>query len=253
MFYRFGQHLKKDETITLRIPEKADAPIYSKEIRSRILSINKKPFLDICYLNGAISGFEAEKGVFYFVVGDGEPIQGPLNDTFDDILRNLASKYKKEEISVTLIGIAKYLPDSSLASIERLQHVAIFREGEPHYFPDPKKRLEEFIKYQNGWLDGQGVAFSKEDLHQTRNWIDGLLRFADIPAPFIYPSPDNSIIAEWSFGFWEISCFFEFSTKSIILQATHTEREEVREEKFRFDDSLSSEQAASFLKDLLKT
>ncbi len=253
LFGRFGQHLKQDETITLKIPGKNNAPIYSRDIRSQVLSINKKSYQDICYLSGAISGFEVESGVFNLVVGDGERIIGPLSDTFDTVLRDLASKYKKEEISVTLIGLAKYQPDGSIAQIERLQHIAIFRNGEPNYFPNPNKRIDEFTKYQNGWLDGEGLAFDSQDLCDTKEWIEKLLKIADIPAPFVYPSPENSVIAEWSFGFWEVNCLFEFTTKTIILQATHTKREEIREEKLRLDDPLAPEQGSHFLKDLLET
>lgn len=244
--------LRDNETITLKVPGKETAPVYSKNTRSRVLSINKKPYQDICYLTGAISGFQVEKGVFYFLVGDSESISGPLNETFDVVLRDLASQYGRQETSVSLIGLAKYDPDGSIAYIDRLQHIAIYKDGEPYYFPDPVKRLDEFVKYEDGWLDGESCAFIQEDLFLTKNWIKNLLKVADIPAPFIYPLPENSISAEWSFGFWEVICSFDFTAKTIILTATHTKRDELREKNLRFENSQSYEEGASFLKNLLE-
>ena len=81
-------------------------------------------------------------------------------------------------------------------------------------------------------------------------WIAELLQSADIPAPFIYPSPDDLLIAEWSFGFWEVSCSFEFAQKSISLHATHTLSEETREDRLPFDFE-SITRVEKFLKSIL--
>jgi hypothetical protein len=252
LFNRFGQHLNEGETVTLRIPGNDKSPVYSREIRSKLLSINKKPYSAVCHLSGFVSGFEAEKGHFYFTTSDKESISGPLNETFDATLRNLASKYKKEDVFVNLVGIAKYNPDGSINQIERLQHIAIFGEGEPDYFPDFKKRLTEFLTYKEGWLDGKGHKFEAQDLEKIKNWLDPLLQESDLPAPFLYPSPDKEIIAEWSLGFWEVACVFDLVSNMICLHATDTASERLAEDRLPFGPE-SLEKASKFLQDILST
>jgi hypothetical protein len=249
LFKHFGENLRGDETIELKIPGQKKSPTYSRKVRSTILSINQKPFQAICYLTGAICGFDAKSGFFNLVLGDSE-IRGPLEGSFDISLREIAAKYKIEEISITLVGIAKYHPDHSISQIERLQHVTVFREGTIIFLPDPFKRLLEIGRLHDGWLDGKGKEFNKEDLQDVKKWIAELLQPADIPAPFIYPSPDNLVIAEWSLGFWEVNFSFEFAQKSISLHATHTSSEEIREDRLPFNTE-SIGRAAKFLKNFL--
>lgn len=252
LFKSFGENLKPDETIELKIPGRKEIPIYSKEIRSRILSINQKPYQDICYLSGAISGFRAKDGLFYLVLNDSEQILGPLEGSFDTPLREIATKYGLEEIGITLVGIAKYNPDHSISQIERLQHVTVFKEGIAIFLPDPFKRIDEFAEMEDGWFDGKGRKFEQNELMKAKEWLVGLLQTAEIPAPFVYPSPDHLLTAEWSLGFWEIICSFEFDPQNIILHATHTLSEETREDKIVFDIN-SISRAIRFLKNLLSS
>jgi hypothetical protein len=256
LFKSFGEHLRPDEIIELRIPGRERTAIYSRKVRSNILAINQQPYQDVCYISGAIVGFNAENGIFNLVLNDSTQISGPLDGSFDLPLREIAAKYnknKKEDIGVTLVGIAEYKADHSIDKIERLQHITIFKEGATIFLPDPFKRIDEFAKMEDGWFEEEkGKKFEQDDLQKVKDWLLNLLQTAEIPAPFVYPSPDHLLLAEWSFGFWEIICSFEFDQQSILLHATNTSSEETREDKISFDiDSIS--RAVRFLKNLLSS
>ncbi len=253
LFKTFGENLKSDESIELQVPQQEKAPIYSREVRSRILSINQKPYRDVCYLSGTISGFNAKSGIFDLILGDSEEVSGPLESSFDISLHEIATKYNIEEISIVLVGIAKYQPDNSIHQIERLQHVTVFKEGSITYLPNPFKRLDELLELRDGWFDGKGMHFEKEDLQKVKEWLSELLQLADIPAPFIYPSPDQQIVAEWSLGFWEVSCSFELVQAVISLHATHTASEMITEDRLSFELGSSIEKTSKFLQNILNT
>jgi hypothetical protein len=251
LFEDLGKTLQHGDTIELRIPGKNISTTYSKETRSRILSISKKPYLDVCYLTGSISGFDAEKRKLFIVLEDGQPIEGPLDPSFDALLRDIAPKYKKKDIAVTLIGLARYNPDGSVVEIKKLQHLVVYQEGIPEFFPNLRTQLGGLRDLKDGWLNGEGQSFQQSDVDMVQQWLETLLKTGDIPAPFIYPADNNVIECEWSFGFWEISFSFLLPLKAVVLHAAHVNSQEIREDRLILQDQETIEKAQRFLKTAL--
>ena len=251
LFEDLGKTLQQGDSIELRIPGKNNSSTYSKEIRSKILSINKKPYLDICYLTGSVSGFDAEKRKLFVVLEDGQSIEGPLDPSFDALLRDIAPQYKRKDIAVTLIGLARYQPDGSVAEIKKLQHLVVYQEGIPEFFPNTTTQLNALCDLKDGWHDGEEKAFQQSDIDMVRVWLESLLKTGDMPSPFIYPADNNMIECEWSFGYWEISFSFLLPLKAVVLHAAHVNSEEVWEDRLVLQDQESIEKAKRFLKNLL--
>jgi hypothetical protein len=69
---------------------------------------------------------------------------------------------------------------------------------------DPGARLNEFKMLKNGWLDGKGIAPE----HRQLDWlVDAFDRhYSDaLTLPYLYPTAEGGVQAEWSIGGWEIS------------------------------------------------
>jgi hypothetical protein len=243
LFEDLGKGLQLGDSIELRIPGKNASSTYSKAIRSQILSISKKAYHDVCYLTGSISGFEAEKRKLFIVLEDGQAIEGPLDPSFDMLLRDIAPKYKKQDIAVTLVGLAKYLPDGSVAEIKKLQHLIIYQEGVPKFFPDLKTQFDTLGDLKKGWLDGSGESFEKSDVDAVQEWLQKLIKAGDIPAPFIYPADHGVIECEWSLGFWATSFSFLPGQKAVILHAAHVNSQAVQEDRLLLQDEGSIEKS----------
>jgi hypothetical protein len=58
-----------------------------------------------------------------------------------------------------------------------------------------KHRLNEFLALSPGWLDGDGVAFSKEGI----KWLENLLETypQELPQFYVYPVPNGDVQLEW--------------------------------------------------------
>ena len=64
---------------------------------------------------------------------------------------------------------------------------------------DISARLEELRKMKDGWLDGDGDAPSNGGL----DWLASSFERhfpADLPSPYIFPTPEGGVEAEWSIG-----------------------------------------------------
>lgn len=64
---------------------------------------------------------------------------------------------------------------------------------------DVSARLEEFKDMKDGWFEGEGVAPSPDGL----DWLASEFEqryVGDAPPPYLYPTIDGGVRAEWSFG-----------------------------------------------------
>ena len=73
-------------------------------------------------------------------------------------------------------------------------------------------QLDELRSLENGWLDGEGKAPSEEGL----NWLaQSLDRYypADLPRPYLFPTEQGGVQAEWIFGAVNIEVRIDLFTK----------------------------------------
>ena len=64
---------------------------------------------------------------------------------------------------------------------------------------DVSARLEEFKGMKDGWFEGEGVAPSPDGL----DWLASEFEqqyVGDAPPPYLYPTIDGGVRAEWSLG-----------------------------------------------------
>ena len=252
LFEGFGKSLKDDESIELCKPNSSSGSAYNREVRLKLLSFNNRnPISKVCHISGSVSGFDVEDKNFSLVLDDGRNIRGPLAKSFDVYLRDAAKNY--EDIAVRLVGIGRYAADNTLQSLEKIQHLTLFQNDRAKYCPDIESRLAELKSLEAGWHDGIGSAYDHTFLDAAKAFLTALVIDSEIPSPFIYPSPDGTLEAEWSLGYWEISASFEWSQKRLFLHATQVEGEEIREDSFGFDDPSSVQKTEKFLREFLRT
>lgn len=94
---------------------------------------------------------------------------------------------------------------------------------------DIRKRLALLGTLQDGWMDGEGTTFDQAKLAHL---ADLLMAMVDegVPHPHLYPLPEGTILAEWSFSDAEVSAEFVLSDESVRLVATHVWSQAFKEE-----------------------
>ena len=78
---------------------------------------------------------------------------------------------------------------------------------------DVKNQLESFKQLQNGWLDGQGLA----PPHESLNWLEQQIDQhypEELARPYMYPTPEGNVRAEWDFDCWTSSLEIDFHDKT---------------------------------------
>jgi hypothetical protein len=83
---------------------------------------------------------------------------------------------------------------------------------------DVGSRLEELSRLQEGWLNGEGHALSKTGLLRLGKSFAASFG-GDLPLPFLYPTPEGGVQAEWSVGDWSVTVEIDLATFQGEFQA----------------------------------
>ena len=113
---------------------------------------------------------------------------------------------------VLIQGILRKDRNNHLKSFESIEHVT------PLDPLDISLRLEELAKLGDGWLDGKGHAATKDQL----NWLAGAFQLnldTELPLPYLYPTAEGGVQAEWSLGDWEVSLDIDLESRQAAYQA----------------------------------
>ena len=74
-------------------------------------------------------------------------------------------------------------------------------------------RIGELKQLKLGWLDGQGIP----PTHDGLDWLSQSFYSSyadDAPLPYLYPTPEGRVLAEWSHKPWSSSLEIDLAKKS---------------------------------------
>ena len=107
-------------------------------------------------------------------------------------------------------------------------------------------QIENLRSLKDGWLDGEGKAPDHKELERfaqlfDKHWIESL------PLPYIYPTCEGGIQAEWWIGRYTISLAVEFPSQKSYYHQIHLDTKE----DFDMELNLSSHAGWETLKNML--
>jgi len=86
-------------------------------------------------------------------------------------------------------------------------------------------RLAELGQLRPGWLDGKGVPLSPGDLA----WLAEAFAVDyadDLPTPYLFPTPEGHVLAEWALKPWSPSLEIDPAAKRGTWHALNLETDE---------------------------
>jgi hypothetical protein len=198
-FDRIGRSLRDDEAIEFITPAQARPARLTKETRRKLVlaSATTQEYTEDVSIRGMIP--EADQGNMRFEIQliDGRKIKAPLTiEHLDDVITGF--KGYKSGSRVQLSGVGKFSRQNRLQGFESIESISIL---DPLDIP---ARIDDLRELKDGWLEDKGKAPDPAGLDWLslafeRNYPD------DLPLPFIYPTPEGGIQAEWTIEPNEIS------------------------------------------------
>jgi len=197
-FDRIGRGLRVGESIVF--DRSSGTARLNSDIRQRLVRYSQvTEFTDEKLVYARVYEADKLKGTFQMEILNGQRIGAPLREPYELVVMDALKTYGKKDVQVISVqGVAKFDMGGKLSSFETVEHVTL---TDPL---DIDRRIAELALLKDGWMDGQGSALDPERLRlagtQFRTRLDPTL-----PPPFLYPTPEGDVRAEWSLEAAEVS------------------------------------------------
>jgi hypothetical protein len=220
-FSQFGRLLQLDETIFLSAPGvENDGAAYNADIRKKLmLRLSDEYWDEVAYI-GEINELNRTRGTFQLTTFEGKTIA--LN--FQPRMFHQLADWLKESPVVMVKARARYRADGRLVEHEvESVSLAVEDSGDSPVLECSVDLDIQFAGLQAlkaGWLDGQGRAYDSSALHQIRSVLEMLIRQHQLPRPYLYPTSECDVRAEWDTESHEVVATFNEAGDKIWLYAT---------------------------------
>jgi len=221
-FDRFGRGLRDGESIAFKNGE--DSAILTPEVRKRLIrSAHVDEWTDEISIRARIPEVDVKKNSFELELNDGSRVKASINDNYRDVVLGALNAYHNEA----------YVLVKGIVTMDRQNRPKVFESIE-HITPldplDVSLRVDQLAELQDGWLDGKGIAPEKNKLFRLASLFDAYFD-EDLPLPYLYPTPEGAVQAEWTLGSWEATLEIDLSRFDGAFHALndsdHTDVEEV--------------------------
>ncbi len=206
-FDSIGRSLRDDEAMEFN-PGAPDKPArLDRHIRRRLVLISSKAndFTEEITMRGSIPEADQEKMTFELQIIGGPRVKAVTEPQYMQTVVEAFTGYH-DNVKVLLQGIARFNRYERLERIESVEQITIL---EPD---DIGARLEELRGLKDGWLDGKGKAPDGSAL----DWLEKTFNAyypEELPAPYVYPTPEGGLSLEWELAGNDISLEISFPGK----------------------------------------
>ena len=205
---QIGQSINADEWFEFRTSKRSEPISLNRDKYNRLVQSFPKSdtVIQETMLRGSIPEADQMKRTFEISLTDGKKIAGiPFEAHHRNVVLDSFNGYDRNAKAVVRAR-AKYR-HGALVGIEAIEEIN----------PDDPlavaSQLDDLRRMRDGWLDGEGVAPS----HTGLSWLSerfGQYYFEGLPRPYIYPTLEGGVQAEWTLGSREISLTVDFSSRN---------------------------------------
>lgn len=240
-FERFGKSLKSDESI--EFPSEGQRPAFNYDQKLRrhlILKSGAKSYTEPVEVRGSIIEVNDQLSSFTLRQPDGKTHKASYKDKLAWRGRVIMALEKRASVHVLLRATGVFDGSEQLTRIQDPTTLEFLEAN------DVDMRVDELLVLKEGWLDGSGTAPSKAGLEWLRkeltdHWPD------DIALPYLYPTPEGGICAEWSSVDCEITAEIDLVTKQVVFISSRMSDGESEEKLFELSDSANWRSAADWV------
>ena len=197
-FDRLGRRLREGESIDFPDTTDGASARLTRESRRRlVMSSQMKEVTQEVQVRGCIPEADQDRMSFELQLWDGHKVKGIIDELHHESIMTVFNKYR-ERGKALIQGIGKYDRENRLVSLISVDDITVLDAL------DVSSRLDDLRKLQDGWLDGEGKAPEVDFL----DWVSQRFEHgfpAELPLPYVYPTPGGGIQAEWSLSSCEAS------------------------------------------------
>ncbi|MBP9193626.1 MAG: hypothetical protein KBF57_03025 [Saprospiraceae bacterium] len=195
-FNKIGRKLQDDEALEFT-PNETKKSRLTKSSRKKLLSQYSTKYTDEILIRGTIGEMNKVKRTFQIQAVTGQTITGNINPEYGIDLEDAFESYDEGTL-VKLKGIGVFNENGRIELIDLVDNVEFLDQK------DVPSRLEKLAQLKQGWLNADSPALDSSGLKKFEHLFE-MFYPIDIDLPYIFPTPDGNIIAEWNNETFSIS------------------------------------------------
>ena len=246
-FNNFGRTLRDGESIEIRSPRDGAVASYDRSVRKRLVLLRESTYEDTVEITGRVVQFDTQRRVFGILQEDRTTIAASLDGLTDEQLRTVkTAAVHTEDLRVRASGVGAFDRLDRLVRLVTVMELGFAEDEDLRERLDVRARLAVLAELQPGWLDGVGAPFEPDAL----DWVAEVLERAEgegLVRPYLYPTPEGCVQAEWSFPGAEVSALFESDARVVSCVGVHTKSGAHRDEEIRADETDGIRRLVSFV------
>lgn len=211
-FDRIGRGLHTGESISFERPN--GKATLSPETRKQLIEFAEaEEWTEETSLRVRVPEVNKGKSSFFMELSDGTRLNATLSDPYRDVILDAFGRYGNNQDEYVLMqGVVKKDRKDRIKGIDSIEHAT------PIDPLDIQMRLDSLARLENGWLDGKGLAPSKEKLEWLADAFDANFD-SDLPLPYLYPTAEGGVQAEWSLNDWAVTLEIDLEKEQGEYQA----------------------------------
>jgi hypothetical protein len=240
-FDRFGRSLRSGESI--EFPRQQGTATFNTEVRKQLIRASKaETWTEEAALRARVHEANQAQDTFEFELSDGFKAKAPMDDKHRDAILEAFNAYRSGAYYL-IQGIVQRDRSDRIKGFESIEHIT------PLDPLDTALRLEQIAQLKDGWLDGKGTAPTKDKL----DWLNAAFEAGfspELPLPYLYPTAEGGIQAEWSLHDWSVTLEINLETQIGEYQALNLKDQTSTDLQFHLGEPGGWEQLNQALKQI---
>ena len=228
-FNKIGKRLKDDEAINFNPSSNKNLKLDRATRKKLVLASSSiKQVTEETTIIASIPEADKSKQTFTLLLNSLQRINTEMPEVHYETILKAFNEYE-QNCKVSVKGIGRFNHLDKLEGFESIEQISIIDPLDVIY------RLEEISTLENGWLNGEGIAPKKDDLDWFSNMFEGNFD-KNLPLPFIFPTPDGGLQAEWAFNQYDISLAINLDSKDSNYHELNFSNDQEVMDKFSLKD-----------------
>ncbi len=224
-FDRMGRSLRDGEAMEFTTSSHTHPARLTRETRRRLVYASSAAYeiAEESSVRGSVPEADQDDQLFEIQMADGRKVKAPIVPQHRETVLDAFNGYQTgQKLQVQGVGVVNR--NGKLVRFDSVEHIT------PLDPLDVGARLDEVRLLKDGWLEGGGKAPTKVGL----DWLEAAFNqhYPDeARPPYLYPTPEGDIRAEWSDSRHELSLDIHLAKKRASWHALdlETDREESRD------------------------
>ncbi len=206
---RFGANLRDGESAVLMGSNGREVNYDRRARRQYIRSrFPNQRYAEHTSFTGRVHAVNTGARTFEIILEDGTVVSAETPEEYRAEVREAWTAHDQgHTLEVAVQGEVEYNAYEQPTAVKEITEISLLHPL------DIDRQIDGLARLKAGWLDGDGEVLSEDGLLWLRGALQSKISFSDSTMPYLYPTEDGDVQAEWTIG--------EISADLNINLATH--------------------------------